>query len=617
MTSFRCHLFEILTVFTVFGAFRQADAGDFMLVAAYHNNSIFAGSMSKHLTDLYSLPLQGIQGPIALDFDASENMLYWTEYDANTGRGKLVKAHLNGSNHMTLLTDIRVAFGLALDIEGGRVYWTDNTLGQIGRIPMDGSGSKQIIISGLGRPRGIITDHDRGEIYWTDVGDDSIGPRIEKANLDGTNRVTLINDNIVWPQAVILDNAAVNLYWCDGELNTIERTNLLGNNREVLINLTIYAPIHPFDLALYNDYMYWSDVFKESLIRVHLNGRGEQIFGSQRFAEIRRIHIQTEPNYCDSSPCLNGGTCEDVVNGFVCHCVSGFSGVRCSKNHCSCSPCLNGGTCIFSPEGFVCQCPAAYQGLTCERDPCNSSPCLNGGICAISPGGFICHCQAPYEGPTCTLDPCNSSPCVNGGTCIGSATGFTCRCPARYGGPTCTFVDGCVAPPMSDHVRLLERDVTVFTYGESATFTCDNDYTIKESADHSVKRLCLSDGTWSGEPVECFPSETDPADRSPSVVPIASGVGGACFVVFLLIIVVVVFKRWKRQREERVVDVPAVSYHHNPPPSYIPPTRHEPPGYFPMGAINQGFGTNNAEANVVPVKLIPPREPRIYETIVD
>ncbi|XP_022081143.1 prolow-density lipoprotein receptor-related protein 1-like isoform X3 [Acanthaster planci] len=581
MTSFRCHLFEILTVFTVFGAFRQADAGDFMLVAAYHNNSIFAGSMSKHLTDLYSLPLQGIQGPIALDFDASENMLYWTEYDANTGRGKLVKAHLNGSNHMTLLTDIRVAFGLALDIEGGRVYWTDNTLGQIGRIPMDGSGSKQIIISGLGRPRGIITDHDRGEIYWTDVGDDSIGPRIEKANLDGTNRVTLINDNIVWPQAVILDNAAVNLYWCDGELNTIERTNLLGNNREVLINLTIYAPIHPFDLALYNDYMYWSDVFKESLIRVHLNGRGEQIFGSQRFAEIRRIHIQTEPNYCDSSPCLNGGTCEDVVNGFVCHCVSGFSGVRCSKN------------------------------------PCDSSPCLNGGICATSPGGFICHCQAPYEGPTCTLDPCNSSPCVNGGTCIGSATGFTCRCPARYGGPTCTFVDGCVAPPMSDHVRLLERDVTVFTYGESATFTCDNDYTIKESADHSVKRLCLSDGTWSGEPVECFPSETDPADRSPSVVPIASGVGGACFVVFLLIIVVVVFKRWKRQREERVVDVPAVSYHHNPPPSYIPPTRHEPPGYFPMGAINQGFGTNNAEANVVPVKLIPPREPRIYETIVD
>ena len=28
---------------------------------------------------------------------------------------------------------------------------------------------------------------------------------------------------------------------------------------------------------------------------------------------------------CESEPCLNDGTCEDAVNGYVCHCHRGAS----------------------------------------------------------------------------------------------------------------------------------------------------------------------------------------------------------------------------------------------------------------------------------------------------
>ena len=34
-------------------------------------------------------------------------------------------------------------------------------------------------------------------------------------------------------------------------------------------------------------------------------------------------------NDCDPNPCVNGGTCTDLVNGYSCECVPGYSGNVC------------------------------------------------------------------------------------------------------------------------------------------------------------------------------------------------------------------------------------------------------------------------------------------------
>ncbi|EDO30113.1 predicted protein [Nematostella vectensis] len=38
------------------------------------------------------------------------------------------------------------------------------------------------------------------------------------------------------------------------------------------------------------------------------------------------------PRFCLPSPCLNGGSCQELPNGYVCLCEPGFNGRNCEKD---------------------------------------------------------------------------------------------------------------------------------------------------------------------------------------------------------------------------------------------------------------------------------------------
>lgn len=167
---------------------------------------------------------------------------------------------------------------------------------------------------------------------------------------------------------------------------------------------------------------------------------------------------------CAPNPCLNGGTCNAVGNGYTCTCTSGFSGSNCemTPNPCGGSPCMNGGTCMTSGAGYTCQCAAGYTGAMCETniDNCSPNPCLNGGTCMDGVNAYTCQCVTGYTGTMCetNVDNCSPNPCENGGVCTDGVNSFSCACAPGFGGLTCA-----TATVTADFTTIAGMDVS--TYG--------------------------------------------------------------------------------------------------------------------------------------------------------
>lgn len=88
-------------------------------------------------------------------------------------------------------------------------------------------------------------------MYWSDTG----LRRIERASMDGSNRMALHTTNLQTPYALTIDYATQTLYWSDYTLNKLESSNADGSNRRLLTtNIR-----DPYNMAFFDGVLYWSD----------------------------------------------------------------------------------------------------------------------------------------------------------------------------------------------------------------------------------------------------------------------------------------------------------------------------------------------------------------------
>jgi sugar lactone lactonase YvrE len=119
----------------------------------------------------------------------------------------------------------------------GRLFFLEASGGRIHSANADGS-DRKVIISGTRIPDGIVVDVEAAHIYWTNMGVPTRNDgSIERADLDGQNRVTIIGEGETFtPKQLHLEKKSGKLYWCDREGMRVMRSNLDGSNIETLVD---------------------------------------------------------------------------------------------------------------------------------------------------------------------------------------------------------------------------------------------------------------------------------------------------------------------------------------------------------------------------------------------
>ncbi len=119
----------------------------------------------------------------------------------------------------------------------GRLFFLEASGGRIHSANPDGS-DRKVIVSGARIPDGIVVDVEARHIYWTNMGVPNRNDgSIERADLDGQNRVTIIGEGQTFtPKQLHLEKKSGKLYWCDREGMRVMRSNLDGSNIETLVD---------------------------------------------------------------------------------------------------------------------------------------------------------------------------------------------------------------------------------------------------------------------------------------------------------------------------------------------------------------------------------------------
>src|SRR6266550_1553765 len=119
----------------------------------------------------------------------------------------------------------------------GRLFFLEASGGRIHSANADGS-DRKVIVTGCRVPDGIVVDVDAGHIYWTNMGVPNRNDgSIERADLDGRNRVTIVNEGATFtPKQLHLEKKSGKLYWCDREGMRVMRANLDGSEIETLVD---------------------------------------------------------------------------------------------------------------------------------------------------------------------------------------------------------------------------------------------------------------------------------------------------------------------------------------------------------------------------------------------
>lgn len=173
---------------------------------------------------------------------------------------------------------------IAIDTVGRNIYITDAGLPAVVVCAYVHVHCRVMDLAKAHKPRAIIADSGSGWILYTDWGDQ---PGIYAISMDGQQKQTLIDDDIVWPNGLAQDYESDHLYWADARLNKIERFDLKSKERKIIVKET---NTNPFSVSIFENRIYWSD-WSGNDIKAADKNNGSNIKNVLHADDIYGIHI--------------------------------------------------------------------------------------------------------------------------------------------------------------------------------------------------------------------------------------------------------------------------------------------------------------------------------------
>jgi hypothetical protein len=189
--------------------------------------------------------------PDGVAVDVAAGRVYWTNMGVPSANdGTIECVDLDGSNRITIAPQgvTHTPKQIHLEAETGKLYWSDREGMRVMRCNLDGSAVETLVVAGdpaadVGDQTkwcvGIAVDPEGGQIYWTQKGSDNAGVgRILRAGIEipagrtAANRpdVEVWMDRLPEPIDLEIDHAQRTLYWTDRgdppKGNTVNRAPL-------------------------------------------------------------------------------------------------------------------------------------------------------------------------------------------------------------------------------------------------------------------------------------------------------------------------------------------------------------------------------------------------------
>ncbi|KAJ8966731.1 hypothetical protein NQ317_010603 [Molorchus minor] len=290
---------------------------------AYNHSAAFLIISNRHSILVADLKDQGLERvPIIVEnvVATASNMHTGTIFWSDMKLKKISKLDRGSEPVDIISTGLDLVEGLAYDWIGKNIYWLDSKLNTIEVAKEDGSNRIVLVRENITQPRGMCLDPSPGTrwLFWTDWGEN---PRIERIGMDGTNRSTIINTKIYWPNGLTL-------------------TRPLKDGRQQVLAGSHYL-LHPHSLTIFEDTLYWTDRQLNRVLSAHKFKGNNQTVVSHLISQPLSIHVHhpsLQPitdNSCQSAPCEH--ICllsPSTSTGYSCKCKAGFkvnTDGRCSE----------------------------------------------------------------------------------------------------------------------------------------------------------------------------------------------------------------------------------------------------------------------------------------------